>query len=240
MSKSDIRAEINALKRAINLTKAKHEIFRTPSLNRLREAVRIAGRTIQDDKQIFRLQKQLDSEIAAHKAALEELAALKAQLTDIGTKIKDAVRVELAPVANTIKAQQAEIDEATANAFRMAAEMARKLNLTQQEHRVFEALIETAGNELAAAQSLITHHGKTKKYTVKVKDPLTGAERKLRRTKGSGYSRANVQLIRERIEKKIGATGFTNPRTFWAKAHPLAHTVPDKPTGKKTGTMPAR
>ena len=72
---------LNALKHAVELTKVKREVFRAPSLSRLREAVRIAGRTIQDDKQIYRLQKQLDSEIAAHKAALEELVALKAQLS---------------------------------------------------------------------------------------------------------------------------------------------------------------
>ena len=147
---------------------------------------------------------------------------------------------KLAPVVKTIQAHAAEIDEATADAFRMAAEMSKNLKLNQQEQRVYDALIETAGNELGAAQSLITRYGKTKKYTVTVKDSVTGEKRKLRRTKGSGYSRANVQLIRERIEKKIGATGYTNPRTFWAKPHPLAHTVPDKPTGKKTGTMPAR
>ena len=79
---------LNALKHAVELTKAKREIFRTSSLSRLREAVRIAGRTSQDDKQIFRLQKQLDFEIAAHKAALEELAAMKAQLNDDLSKIK--------------------------------------------------------------------------------------------------------------------------------------------------------
>ena len=80
--------DLNALKRAVEMTKAKREIFRTPTLARLRDAVRTAGRTIEDDKQIFRLQKQLDSEIAAHKAALEELAALKAQLNDDLSKIK--------------------------------------------------------------------------------------------------------------------------------------------------------
>ena len=79
---------LNALKHAVELTQAKREMFRTPSLHRLRDAVRIAGRTTQDDKQIFRLQKQLDSEIAAHKAALEELVALKAQLNDDLAKIK--------------------------------------------------------------------------------------------------------------------------------------------------------
>ena len=79
---------LNALKHAVELTKVKREVFRAPSLSRLREAVRIAGRTIQDDKQIYRLQKQLDSEIAAHKAALEELVALKAQLNDDLAKIK--------------------------------------------------------------------------------------------------------------------------------------------------------
>ncbi len=157
-----------------------------------------------------------------------------------GPSTVELIRAELAPVAHAIEAQQEQIDDAAGNAFRMAAEMSKNLKLNQQEQRVYDALIETVGNELGAAQSLITRYGKTKKYTVKVKDPLTGVERKLRKTKGSGYSRANVQLIRERIEKKIGATGYTNPRTFWAKAHPLAHTVPDKPTGKKTGTMPAR
>ena len=154
--------------------------------------------------------------------------------------VEQLIDRKLSPVADTIRAQQEQIDDADGNAFRMAAEMAGKLDLTQQEHRVFEALRDTAGNDNAAAQSLIARYGKTKQFTLKVKDPLTGAERKLRRTKGSGYSRANVQLIRERIEKKIGATGYSNPRTFWAKAHPLAHTVSDKPTGKKTGTMPAR
>ena len=157
-----------------------------------------------------------------------------------GPSTRDLIRAELAPVADTIRAQQAEIDDMKGQAIRTAAEMAGKLDLTQPEHRVFEALIETAGNDAAAAQSLITRYGKTKQFTVKVKDPLTGAVHKLRRTKGSGYSRANVQQIRKRIEKKIGATGFKNPRTFWAKSHPLDHTVPDKPTGKKTGTMPAR
>lgn len=157
-----------------------------------------------------------------------------------GPSTADLIRAELAPVADTIRAQQAEIDDMKGQAIRTAAEIAGKLKLTQQEQRVFDALLATAGNELAAAQSLAARYGKTKKYTVKVKDPLTGVERKLRKTKGSGYSRANVQLIRERIEKKIGATGYSNPRTFWAKAHPLAHTVPDRPTGKKTGTMPAR
>lgn len=157
-----------------------------------------------------------------------------------GPSTVELINAALAPVADTIKVQQAEIDDAKANAFRMAAEVAGKLKLTQQEQRVFDALVETCGNDLAASQSLITRYGKTKKCTVTVKDPLTGARRKLRKTTGSGFSRANVQLIRGRIEKKIEATGYTNPRTFWAKAHPLAHTITDKPTGKKTGTMPAR
>ena len=79
---------LKALQRAVELTKAKREIFRTSSLNRLRVAVRTVGRTVQDDKQILRLQKELDSEIVAHKAALGELAALKAQLNDDLSKIK--------------------------------------------------------------------------------------------------------------------------------------------------------
>lgn len=79
---------LNALKRSVELTKAKREIFRTPSLKRLRDAVRTAGRTAHDDKQILRLQKQLDSEISAHKAAIEELAAMKAQLDDALLSIK--------------------------------------------------------------------------------------------------------------------------------------------------------
>lgn len=173
------------------------------------------------------------------KKRLADGKAAERTVKELGT-VEQLIDRKLSPVADTIRAQQEQLDDAAGNAFRMAAELAGKLDLTQPEHRVFEALIETAGNDAAAAQSLITRYGKTKQFTVKVKDPLTGAVHKLRRTKGSGYSRANVQLIRKRIEKKIGATGFKNPRTFWAKSHPLAHTVPDKPTGKKTGTMPAR
>lgn len=157
-----------------------------------------------------------------------------------GPSTVELIRAELAPVADTIRAQREQIDDANGNAFRMAAEMSKNLKLNQQEQRVYDALIDTAGNDLGAAQSLITRYGKTKKYTVKVKDPLTGAERKLRRTKGSGYSRANVQLIRGRIEEKLRALGYSHPETFWNKSHPMAHTVTDKPTGKKTGTMPAR
>lgn len=157
-----------------------------------------------------------------------------------GPSTVELINAALAPVADTIKAQQAEIDDAKGNTFLMAAEMSRKLDLNQQEQRVFDALKETDGNDLGAAQSLITRYGKTKKYTVKVKDPLTGAVRKLRRTKGSGYSRANVQLIRGRIEEKLRALGYSHPETFWNKSHPMAHTVTDEPTGKKTGTMPAR
>ena len=74
---------LNALKRSVELTKAKREIFRTPSLNRLRDAVRTAGRTVRDDKEIHRLQNQLDAEISAHKRAIEELARLKDQLSGI-------------------------------------------------------------------------------------------------------------------------------------------------------------
>lgn len=80
--------DLNALKRAVEMTKAKQEIFRTPTLTRLRDAVRTAGRTIQDDKQIHRLQKELNEQIEAHRSDLEELAALKAQLNGDLLKIK--------------------------------------------------------------------------------------------------------------------------------------------------------
>lgn len=115
-----------------------------------------------------------------------------------GPSTADLIRAELAPVADTIRAQQEQLDDAAGNAFRMAAELAGKLNLSSQEQRVFEALRETSGNELAAAQSLAARY-----------------------PKGRGLSRSNVQRIRERIEQRM-APHYKHPRTFWAKSHPMA------------------
>ncbi len=206
-------SDITALRRALVLTQAKREMFRSPNLKRLKEAVRTAGRTGLDDKEIFRLKQQLKAEIEARKKDIKECRVLNDQLNNISGKVENSIRVALAPVADTIKAQQAEIDDQKGQAIRMAVEMSKRLDLTQQEQRVFDALIETAGNELATAQSLATRYSK-------------------------GFSRSNVQLIRGRIEKKLAAINYANPRTFWAKEHPLAHTIPAR-TGKKTGTMPA-
>lgn len=125
-----------------------------------------------------------------------------------GPSTVELIRAELAPVADTIRAQREQIDDAAGNAFRMAAELAGKLKLTGQEQRVFDALLETSGNELAAAQSLAARY-----------------------PKGRGFSRSNVQRIRERIEQRM-APHYKHPRTFWAKSHPMA--------GKNPGTLPAR
>ncbi len=155
-----------------------------------------------------------------------------------GPSTADLIRAELAPVADTIRAQQAEIDDMKGQAIRTAAEIAGKLKLTQQEQRVFDALLATAGNELAAAESLSVRCGKTKPEIVKV--TVNGKEREVKRIRPSGVSRSNVQRIRAQIEAKIGATGYSNPRTFWRRAHPLAHTAPERVSGRNTGTLPVR
>lgn len=129
-------------------------------------------------------------------------------------QLRDAVRAELAPVKGLIEAQQAEIEDGRGEAFRMAAEISQRLQLTQKEQRVYYALLSTCGNDLAAAQTLAARY-----------------------PKGKGFSRSNVQRIRERVERKLAANGIKSPRTFWAKSHPLASTAQQRP-GKKTGTLP--
>lgn len=158
------------------------------------------------------------------KTALESLRAAAKQHTGkrrivvVGPsqadQLRDAVRAELAPMKGLIEAQQAEIEDGRGEAFRMAAEIAQRLQLPPKEQRVYDALLSTCGNDLATAQSLVERYGK-----------------------GKGYSRANIQRIRETLERKLAANGIKNPRVFWAKSHPLASTTQQRP-GKKTGTMP--
>lgn len=53
---------LRAVKRAIQIAATQREVFRTPILERLREAVRTTRRTIEDDKEILQLRKQIDAE----------------------------------------------------------------------------------------------------------------------------------------------------------------------------------
>ncbi len=130
------------------------------------------------------------------KKRLADGKAAERTVKELGT-VEQLIDRKLSPVADTIRAQQEQLDDAAGNAFRMAAELAGKLNLSSQEQRVFEALRETSGNELAAAQSLSARY-----------------------PKGRGLSRSNVQRIRERIEQRM-APHYKHPRTFWAKSHPM-------------------
>lgn len=142
------------------------------------------------------------------KNRLADGAAAERKAKNLG----DVARIidrKLDPVADIIRSHQERLDDAAGSAFRMAAEIAAKLKLTSQEQRVFDALVETSGNELAAAQSLAARY-----------------------PKGRGFSRSNIQRIRGRIERRMSSFGYSHPRTFWAKSHPMA--------GKNPSTSPAR
>jgi hypothetical protein len=132
------------------------------------------------------------------KKRLADGAAAEQKAKELGD-VERIIDRKLAPVVDVIHAQQERIDDATGNAFRMAAEIAAKLKLTSKEQRVFDALLETSGNELAAAQSLATRY-----------------------PQGRGFSRSNIQRIRVGIERRMGDLGYSHPRTFWAKSRPLA------------------
>lgn len=176
--------DLNALKRAVEMTKAKREIFRTTSLAHLREAVRTAGRTIQDDKQIFRLQKQLDSEIDAHKAALEELAAMKAQLNDDLSKIKaditliakdvkerkkrrgHASRINCEPrgkAGDEIDWDEYEVCRAIDNQLTKAHKEKRRLTQLQAAERVIESYNEENDRIQCTPETLCTYYRRLKK-----------------------------------------------------------------------------
>lgn len=174
---------INALKHAVELTKAKREIFRTPTLTRLRNAVRTAGRTIQDDKQIFRLQKQLDSEIAAHKAALEELATLKDQLSDIPDikantdflvkdrkvsikRRRDAARENFEPrgkAGDEIDWDEYEVCRAIDNQLTKARKEKRRLTQIQASQRVIDSYNKENERIQCNAESLAAYYRRWKK-----------------------------------------------------------------------------
>ncbi len=101
---------LDAMKRAIKTAEAKRETYRDNNLARLHKAVRITKRTIQDDKDLFRLKRRLDSEYTALIEMIGENRRLKAELEGQQTKTFHLVK-EIAEDRRQQKKRRAKISK---------------------------------------------------------------------------------------------------------------------------------